>query len=223
MGVTYTFKVSLLSMGLLGAGLRASAQLAMPDSVRGPVPPRVLLKAGLRLTHFSYTPGSQTWRVVVPFSLGAEYRVAPRFGFYSLAEVDLQATRAIRRRRQVTALPSATLSLGLRYYYTQPTKGRSLRDNNLYGTYLALEGNVERQVVTASYANLSRGQTPTSLTPGVYAFWGTQHPFRRVLLYDINAGLGFQAPAYYNFESVTRAHYDVAAQVNLRLYWGVGF
>ena len=218
MGVIFTIKTGLLSIGLLGATLKASAQLATSDSARGPVPPHVLLKAGLRLTHFSYTPGSQTWRVVVPFSLGAEYRVAPRLSFYSLAEVDLQASRAARRRRQATTLPSATLSLGARYYYTQPTKGRLLHDSNLYGTYLALEGNVARQVVAANYVNLPRNQTPTSLTPGVYAFWGTQHQLRRAMLYDINAGVGFQAPAYYNFESVTRAHYDVAAQVNLRLY-----
>jgi len=188
------------------------------------MPPRMLVKAGLRVTHFSYSSSSQTWRVVVPISFGAEYRVVPRLAFYGLAEADLQASKAATRRRspQINALPSATLSLGMRYYYNQPHKGEALRGNSLYGNYLALESSVTRDEVTANYAGLARRQTPTSLTPGVYAFWGTQHRLRRAMLYDLNAGLGFQAPAYYNFESIKPSHYDLTAQVNIRLYWGLG-
>lgn len=217
-------KASLIGFGLLSTSWQAGAQAVAPVAEEAvPAPPAVLLKAGLRVTHFSYSSTSQTWRIVVPLSLGAEYRIVPRLAFYGLAEADLQASKAATRRRtpQANALPSATLGLGLRYYYNQPRKGEPLR-SNLYGNYLALEGNVTRDEVTARYANLTRRQTPTSLTPGVYAFWGTQHRLRRAMLYDLNAGLGFQAPAYYNFENVKPAHYDLTAQVNIRLYWGLG-
>ncbi|RZK93027.1 MAG: hypothetical protein EOO62_32385 [Hymenobacter sp.] len=215
-------KAGLLGLGLLGASGGAGAQTVAPAAEAAPLPPRLLLKAGLRVTHFSYSSGNQTWRVVVPVSFGAEYRIVPRLAFYGQAEADVQASRtATRRRPQTNALPSATLGLGLRYYYNQPGKGELRRNNNLYGNYLALEGNVARETVVAGYANVARRQTPTSLTPGVYAFWGTQHRLRRAMLYDLNAGLGLQAPAYYNFESLKPTHYDVAAQVNIRLYWGL--
>ncbi|RZK23387.1 MAG: hypothetical protein EOO56_05250 [Hymenobacter sp.] len=202
----------------------AAAQMASIDSLPGPVPPHVLLKAGLRLTHFSYSPSGQAWRVVVPVSLGAEYRLAPRFSVYSQFEADLQASRAANgRRRQATAVPSTAVALGLRYYYNQPAKDKPLHNSSLYGNYLALEGNLERSEVTAAYVSRSRRQAPTSLTPGLYAFWGTQHRLRRSLLYDLNAGLGVQMPPYYSYESIVPAHYQVAAQVNIRVYWGRGF
>ena len=225
MSTKYFPKGLLFGLGLLALTQVAAAQVTAADSVPRLVPPHVLLKAGLRLTHFSYSPGSQAWRVVVPFSLGAEYRLVPRFSVYSQVEADLQASRAPNgRRRQATAVPSTALALGLRYYYGQPAKGHSLRNNSLYGSYLALEGNVERSEVTAAVVGRStRRQTPTSLTPGVYAFWGTQHRLRRALLYDLNAGLGVQMPPYYSYESIVPAHYQVAAQVNIRVYWGWGF
>lgn len=226
MARSYSFvQVSLLGLGLLSAPLGAGAQAAAPTAEQAaPTPPHVLLKVGLRVTHFSYSSGSQTWRVVVPLSFGAEYRLTPRLAGYGLAEADLQASQAATRRRSrlANALPSATLSLGLRYYYSQPRKGEPARNNPMYGSYLALEGNVTRDEIAASYANLTRRQIPTSLTPGLYAFWGTQHRLRRAMLYDLSAGLGFQAPAYYNFESIKPAHYDLTAQVNIRFYWGLG-
>lgn len=217
-------KAGLLGLSLLGSSWSAGAQAVAPAAEASPLPPRFLLKGGLRVTHFSYSSGNQTWRVVVPLSLGAEYRVVPRLAFYGLAEADVQASRTATRRRrpQTNALPSATLSLGLRYYYNQPAKGEPRRSNNLFGNYLALEGNVARETIAAGYATVARRQTPTSLTPGIYAFWGTQHRLRRAMLYDLNAGLGLQAPAYYNFEALKPARYDVTAQVNIRLYWGLG-
>jgi hypothetical protein len=217
-------KACLLSLGLLGLGRAASGQITAPDSVPRPMPPSVLVKAGLRLTHFSYSPGSQAWRLVVPFSLGVEYRLVPRLSVYSQAEADFQASRMAtgRRRRQGAALPNAALALGLRYYYNQPATGKPQRNTTLYGNYLALEGGVERNEVTAAYVSRTRRQTPASLTPGIYAFWGTQHQLRRSLLYDLNAGLGVQMPAYYNYESIVPAHYNLAAQVNIRIFWSRG-
>lgn len=89
--------------------------------MRWPAPPRVLRKAGLRLTHFSYSGSSQTWRVVVPISVGAEYRLSSRLALYGQADTDLQASRSpIRRSAQRHLLPRAALGLGLRYYYSQP-------------------------------------------------------------------------------------------------------
>ena len=228
MGKNYVLKTGLVILGLLGVSLGAGAQAVSPDSVQRFAPPKVLLKVGLSLTHFSYSSGSQsqTWQLVVPLSVGAEYRLSPRLAMYGQADADLQASRAVTRRRsgQANALPSAAMGLGMRYYYNQPGKGQPSHSHGLYGSYLALEGNVERTEIAAKYlaTNLSRRQTPTSLTPGVYAYWGTQHRLRRAMLYDINAGLGLQAPAYYNYESITPAHYSLTAQVNIRLYWGWG-
>jgi len=224
----YLLKSGLLSTAavLLGAlAAHAQASPSAADSVRGPVPPTVLLKVGLRATHISYSGGNQAWSLVVPLSLGAEYRLAPRFGFYGQVEADLQTSRTMTRRRrsQAVAVPSAALGMGLRYYYNQPRRGEPLRNANLYGSYLALEGNLERNVVTGRYVSQSRRQTAAGLTPGLYVYWGTQHRLRHALLYDVSAGLGFQAPTYYNFESIAPAHYNVAVQANLRLYWSHGF
>jgi hypothetical protein len=226
MGKNYALKTSIVSLGLWGLAFGAQAQALAPDSVHWPAPPRVLLKAGLRLTHFNYSANSQTWQVVVPLSVGAEYRLSSRLAFYGQADADLQASRPTgRRSARPNLLPSAAMGLGLRYYYSQPGQGQLRRNSRLYGSYLALEGNVERNQITGTYltVNQSRRQAPTSLTPGVYAYWGTQHRLRRALLYDVNAGLGWQAPPYYNYESLTPAHYNLTAQVNLRLYWGFGF
>lgn len=223
----YFLKCGLLSTALTLAALAAHAQAAYPapDSVGGPVPPAVLLKVGLRATHLSYSGSGQAWSVVVPFSLGAEYRLAPRFSFYGQVEADLQTSRTVARRRtaQAVSLPSAALGVGLRYYYNQPRRGEPLRNTNLYGSYLALEGNLERNAVTGRYVTSARRQTATGLTPGLYAYWGTQHRLRRALLYDVSAGLGLQAPTYYNFERIAPPHYNVAVQANLRLYWSHGF
>jgi len=224
----YFLKRGLLSAALtLTAALAAHAQAAYPapDSGRGPMPPAVLLKVGLRATHISYSGSGQAWSIVVPLSLGAEYRLAPRFGFYGQIEADLQTsrTRARRRTAQAVALPSAALGVGLRYYYNQPRQGEPLRNANLYGSYIAVEGNLERNVVTGRYVSQARRQTPTGLTPGLYAYWGTQHRLRGALLYDVSAGLGLQAPTYYNFENIAPTHYNVAVQANLRLYWSHGF
>lgn len=223
MSLSYFLRCSLLSGGLVGTALAALAQPAVTDSARA-TPPRLLLKTGLRLTHLSYSPGRQTWQLIVPASAGAEYRLTPRFSIYSFAEADLQASHLVARHRQVpSAIPSAGLSMGLRYYYDQPRRPGPYRAGELYGNYVALEGSVERDEVAARYVNQLRQQLPTSLTPSVYALWGTQHQFRRFVLYDLNAGLGIQTPPYYSFERVGSAHYDVAVQVNIRIYYSLGF
>ena len=225
MSLSYFLKRSLLSAGLLSVAPAAYAQVVTTGAAPEPAPPYLLLKAGLRLTHLSYSPGRQTWRLVVPFSVAAEYRLASQFSIYSQAEADVQASHALtsHRRSQASAVPAAALSLGLRYYYNQPARGERPGRHEAYGTYLALEGNVAQEQVTAKYASQPHHRPPTSLTPGVYAFWGAQHALRHCGLYDVNAGLGFQAPAYYNFERLTPAHYNVAAQVNIRLYVGQRF
>jgi hypothetical protein len=209
----------------MGVALAAKAQPAFSDSTRALVPPRLLIKAGLRLTHLRYSSSSQTWQFIVPVSVGLEYRLGPKFSVYSLAEADLQASNVFTRRRRqaVSAMPSAGLDMGLRYYYGQPKLLRARRIPELYGSYLAVEGGVERNEIAANYLNRMRRQMPTSLTPSLYFLWGTQHRLRHFALYDLNAGLGILAPPYYNFEHIGTAHYDVAAQVNIRIYYGFGF
>jgi hypothetical protein len=209
----------------MGLALAAKAQSALSDSTRALAPPRLLVKTGLRLTHLRYSLGSQTWQFVVPASVGVEYRLGSQLSVYGLAEADLQASHIAgkRRRQAVSAIPSAGLDMGLRYYYGQPKQLAARRPPELYGNYLALEGGVERNEIAANYLNRMRRQMPTSLTPSLYLLWGTQHRIRQFALYDLNAGLGILAPPYYNFEHIGAAHYDVAAQVNIRIYYGFGF
>jgi hypothetical protein len=215
----------LSSILLAGLALAAQAQPAFSDSTRVLAPPRLLVKTGLRLTHLGYSSGSKTWRFIVPASLGVEYRLGTKFSIYGLAEADLQASNVFtkRRRQAVSAIPSAGLDMGLRYYYGQPKQLAARRPPEFYGNYLVLEGGVERNEIAANYLNRMRRQMPTSLTPSLYVLWGTQHRIRKFALYDLNAGLGVLAPPYYNFEHIGAAHYDVAAQVNIRIYYGFGF
>ena len=168
MGKNYLLKISLLSLCLGGLALGADAQALQSDSVRWPAPSRVLLKAGLRLTHFSYSGSSQTWRVVVPLSVGAEYRLLPRLAFYGQADADLQASRAAGRRgARRNLLPSAALGLGLRYYYRQPDQGHPRRTTSPFGNYLALEGSVERTELAGTFLTVSqsRRQRPPASRP----------------------------------------------------------
>ena len=219
MAQRYSLQSLLLAIGLLAAG-GAHAQRLAPDSVQRP--PTLLGKAGLRLTHLRYARDNQTWQFLLPISLGAEYRVAPRLSFYTQLETDLRASSSSGRRRpsQSNVVSAAGAALGARYYY-----GHVHGAIPAFGRYLALEGNVEweqlpdaRRVRTSS-----RGRTtPAVLTPGVYALWGVQHRLRGHTWYDASAGAGVLAPAYYNFERPSNANkWNVGGQATIRLFWGI--
>jgi len=215
----YFLKTLLLGAGLLTAAATRAQQPA-PDSVRHPR--RLLLKAGLRLTHLRYAHDSQSWQFVLPLSLGAEYRVAPRLSFYTQLETDYQAASAPSRRRAApaNALAGAGVALGARYYY-----GHAGRVAPAFGRYLALEGNAEwEQLPNARWVG-GRGRsrtTPAVLTPGVYALWGVQHRLRGHTYYDLSAGGGVLAPAYYNYERPsTASRWNVGGQATIRFYFGM--
>ncbi len=222
MAQRYLLKSLLVSTSLLAAGA-AHAQQPAPDSVRRP--PRLLLKAGLRLTHFRYAHDNQSWQFVLPLSLGAEYRVAPRLSFYTQLETDMQANSAAGRRRAApaNALAGASVALGARYYYGHSPPGAA----PLFGRYLALEGSAEweqlpnaRRVITSGRGRART--TPAVLTPGVYVLWGVQHRLRRHTYYDLSAGGGLLAPAYYNYERPSTAnHWNVGGQATIRFYFGL--
>ena len=219
MSQRYFLKTLLLGAGLLTAAAARAQQLA-PDSVRHPH--RLLLKAGLRLTHFRYAHDSQSWQFVLPLSLGAEYWVAPRLSFYTQFETDYQATSAPSRRRAApaNALAGAGVALGARYYY-----GHAGRSGPAFGRYLALEGSADWEQLPATRWAATRGRprtTPAVLTPGVYALWGVQHQLRRRAYYDISAGGGVLAPAYYNYERPsTASRWNVGGQATIRFYFGL--
>jgi hypothetical protein len=218
---SYQLRVFALSLGLLPglvpAALAQPAGAAMP-----PMPeasPKWLLKSGLRLTHLFYLPGSRNWQLVLPSSLGLEYRLKPRLSLYAQAEADVSAGRGPRGRRGRAMLPTASTSLGVgtRYYFNQPAATSPARQPERWGNYLALEFNAEI-TQAAQRGRRGRGQNAGLATPAVFAFYGAQHsgPGRR-LLYDVNAGLGIEAPAYAS-EPRTFRPWDMAAQVNLRVY-----
>lgn len=218
----YLIKSALLSVGLLAA-VAAQAQQLAPDSV--PHPRALLLKAGLRLTHLRYSHDSKSWQVLLPLSLGAEYRVAPRLSFYTQFETDLQASSTAGRRRaaQPNALAAASAALGARYYYGPARHGMVPR----FGRYLALEGSADWEQLPNARRIAARGPgrgrtTPAVLTPGVYVLWGVQHRLHRHTYYDISAGGGVLAPAYYNYERPsTASRWNVGGQATIRFYFGL--
>jgi hypothetical protein len=201
-----------LSLGLL-AGLRT------PVVAQAAPSPKVLVKAGLRLTHLFYLPNGRNWQLVLPSSLGLEYRLRPRFSLYGQAEADVSAGRGPRGRRAQALLPTASTNVGVgaRYYLNQPDTCRPHCRPERWGNYLALELSTELTPL-ARRGRRPRGLDASQLTPAVFAFCGAQHrgPGQR-LLYDVNAGFGLEARA-----STTEARgarlWDVAAQVNLRVY-----
>ncbi len=215
MAQRYIVKIMLLGAGLCTFASSALAQGAAPDSVQRPR--SLLLKGGLRLTHLRYTYDSKSWQVQLPLSLGVEYRIAPRLSLYAQAEADMQANYTTTRRRATrsNALAAANVALGVRYYY-----GGGPQAVPRFGRYLALEGTTDWAQLPATRLR-ARRTTPTVLIPGVYALWGVQHRLRGHTYYDLNAGAGLLAPAYYNFERPGGANrWNVGGQANIRLYLG---
>lgn len=218
MAQRYSFKNLLLGAGLLAFTGPALAQQAAPDSVQRPR--SLLLKAGLRLTHLRYASDNTSWQVQLPLSLGAEYRVASRLSVYTQLEADMQASGTTARRRTTRrgALAAATAALGARYYY-----GGGPRAVPRFGRYVALEGTADWEQLTAVRRPRTRGgsTTPAVLTPGVYALWGVQHRLRGHSYYDMSAGAGLLAPAYYNVERPSSAsRWNVGGQATIRFYLG---
>lgn len=219
MPVSRILRILMVSAGLLpGLASPAAAQLVSNPSPP-PASPKLLVKAGLRLTHLFYLPDGRAIQLILPASFGAEYRLQPRFSLYAQAEADISAGRAGRGRRSVLPLPTATtdLSLGTRYYFNQP-RADTARRAAAWGNYLALEATAELTQINLRGRG-RRGGGTARITPGVFAFCGTQHrgPGRR-LLYDLNAGLGIRVPPLYAAESAVKRPWDVAGQVNLRVY-----
>ncbi|MBH8558588.1 hypothetical protein I7X13_11055 [Hymenobacter sp. BT442] len=197
--------------------LAQTAPAAVPSSS---VPsPRLLLKSGLRLTHLFYLPDARSWQLLLPVSFGLEYRLYPRFSAYAQAEADISAGRAPRGRRGAPLLPTPGTSVGMgaRYYFNQPSTSQS--SSEPWGNYVALEASAELAQLSSRRGRRGRGLSVGRVTPALFALCGTQHrgPGRR-LLYDLNAGLGIEAPPAYSAEAGTRPPWDVAAQVNLRVY-----
>ena len=221
MAQRYFLSTLVISAGLLAFASPAAAQQVEPNSAQRPRP--LLLKAGLRLTHLRYAHDSKSRQFLLPLSLGAEYRLAPRFSIYTQFEADMQATYTSNRRRAArrNTLAAASVALGVRYYY-----GGGPQAAPRFGRYLALEGTTDwEQLTDARWLQASsngRRATPAVLTPGVYALWGVQHRLRRRAYYDVSAGAGVLAPAYYNFERPnTASRWNVGGQASIRLYFGL--
>jgi len=218
MAQRYSLPILLLCAGLLVLARPAAAQPAAPDSIPRPL----LLKAGLRLTHLRYAHDSKSWQFLLPLSLGAEYRLAPRLSVYTQFEADMQATYTSNRRRATrrSTLAAASVALGARYYC-----GGGPQAGPRFGRYLALEGSADWEQLTDARwlraRSSGRRATPAVLTPGIYALWGVQQRLRRHAYYDVSAGAGLLAPAYYNFERPnTTNRWNVGGQASIRLYFG---
>ena len=219
--IAHRLRVFMLGMGLL-PGLAVTAQAQTGPSVAPPASdssPRLLLKSGLRLTHLFYLPDARSWQLMLPISFGFEYRLCPRLSAYAQAEADISAGRAPRGRRGSSLLPTpgTSVSLGARYYFNKP--GASQSSPEPWGNYMALEASTTLTQLSARRGRRGRSLGVGHVTPALFALCGMQHrgPGRRCL-YDLNAGLGIEAPPAYTAEAGTRPPWDVAAQVNLRVY-----
>ena len=211
------------SQGLLACVMSVALPVAQPKSVpahafsvtvKPPQQHRLWLKAGLRLSHFTYAYAQQGVQFVLPFSLGAEYRLTSQLSLYGLAEADIVVGRS--RRRGAAPATDNGLSAGLRYYYRHPTSLDSLRARPAASDYLALEGNVDFTGTSGR-----RGRVSTfNFTPALYALWGAQHRWAtHPLLFDFNAGLGLLVVPNYGADRATSRRLDVAVRVNMRMYF----
>ncbi|MFD2718998.1 hypothetical protein ACFST9_09745 [Hymenobacter monticola] len=175
----------------------------------------------MRLNHLFYLPDQQSWQLVLPSSVGLEYRLSPRFALYTQLESDLSAGRGPRGRRRRTQLPttSTDLALGARYYFNQPVAGNSPSHPEPWGNYLALESNAEL-AQTGRGGRRGRNLTVGRVTPALFALCGTQHrgPGRH-LLYDLNAGLGIVMPPAYATDAKMSPPWSVAAQSTCGCTW----
>lgn len=184
-----------------------------------------MFKSGLRLTHLFYLPDYRSWQLVLPMSFGVEYRVRPGLSLFAQAEADLAAGRAPRGRRSSSLTPNAGASLGLggRFYFNQAQTRCSGAPAECWGNYVALETSTDLSAAGRLRGGVrTKGQSSrslTRLTPSIFVLLGAQHaiPGRR-LLYDLNAGLGLEAPPPYIAEGGGNPSWNVAAQVNLRVY-----
>ncbi|WP_210518316.1 hypothetical protein [Hymenobacter terricola] len=205
---------------VLLAGPAAKAQmhsLAAAPMAKAPArrEHRLWLKAGLRLSHFAYAFGPRGRVLVLPISVGAEYRLTSQFSLYGQAEADVMGRGG--RRGGAAPAQGNDAALGLRYYYRHLRPLDSLRVRPFARDYLALEGNADFAGGTGG--RRGRGIT-LSFTPALYGFWGTQHRWATLpLLFDFNAGLGVQVLSRYGPDRAAISRLDVAAQVNMRLYF----
>ncbi|RZK62092.1 MAG: hypothetical protein EOO59_03465 [Hymenobacter sp.] len=219
MQLLYATGCCLLS--LFGAASASRAQAPPgPDSVRVR-PAQWLVKGGLRFTHLSASRTSTSWQMLVPLSLAAERRLG-RASLYAQLDADVQLSSAGARRRRAatnTSLPTAALGMGGRYYYSRPTARQGYQPTAPeFGGYLALEaGASTTQAATRSRSHASSRAT---LTPSLYVLWGTQNRLRHHFLWDLNAGLGLQAPVRITEYSLPQRSWDLGLQANIRLYWG---
>ncbi len=208
----------------------AAAVAAPATSIPAPAPaetpvisPRFLFKTGLRLTHLFYLPDRSSWQLVLPVSFGIEYRFRPAFSLFVQGEADLAAGRAPRGRRGFAPASGASLGFGGRYYFNQARARCAGTPAECWGNYLTLETNTDLSAagrLRGGGRGRGRGaQGLTRLTPSLFVLLGTQHavPGRR-LLYDLNAGLGLEAPPPYLTEGGGSPSWNVAAQLNLRVY-----
>ena len=188
------------------------------------VSPRFLLKAGAQLTHLFYLPDNQSWQMVFPASLGLEYRLNPRFSLLARAEADIAAGRAPRGRRGSLQSPAAGAAqgLGARYYFNQGRQRRPDAPAEPWGNYLAFETSTDLSAA-GRLRGARRGKrgasSLTRLTPSIFVLLGTQHrgPGRH-LLYDLSAGVGLEAPPPYALDATMSRPWEMASQVNLRVY-----
>ncbi|MCI1188062.1 hypothetical protein MON38_11580 [Hymenobacter sp. DH14] len=188
--------------------------------------PRFLLKAGLQLTHLFYLPDHLGWQLVFPASLGFEYRLNPKFSLLARAEADIAAGRAPRGRRGGPQAPAAGAAFGLeaRYYFNQSRARCAGAPAECWGNYVAFETSTDLSAagrLRGGARSRKRGASSlTRFTPSAFVLVGTQHrgPGRH-LLYDLSAGLGLEAPPPYAADATISRPWEMASQLNLRVYF----
>ncbi|MCC2545597.1 hypothetical protein LJY25_04010 [Hymenobacter sp. BT175] len=191
---------------------------ALPDT-----PPRkVLVKLGLNVARGLSYGGYEGLRASIPVVTGIEYSVSPGFTLYSQLGVDVSVPTYRSFYRQNAVTPSASLSLGGRYYYNQAARARNNKPHGPFvGNYLAFQANLDRfrSPLSATFRPEGRWPMRTTYAPGVTMLWGMQRRLGSNFLFDLSTGLGVSGnvsgtamPGY------TTVNINFTPQVNLGFY-----
>lgn len=190
--------------------------------------PHVLLKVGLNVARAFRWGGYYGIPFRVPVTVGAEYRLGPKFTLYGQLDADFAVPRTnTYYGERSPVLPTGALSLGGRYYYNQAGRARHNRTHGAFvGNYLAAEIHTEMwhrfEYEGASLAVPSGSFVlRRNFVPTLNLLWGMQRRLSRNFLLDASAGIGVGATrSDLNFGGFSSKSVNLSGQLNLGIYFG---
>jgi hypothetical protein len=122
-----------------------------------------------------------------PLTIGVEHQLSSRFSAYANLMASFEALTLRKSFESRPLLNRGGAELGGRYYYNQTKRMQRGRAAGPYvGNYLALQVSTD---LVAPYLKTNDVRMSYDFS-GLTAFWGMQRRLGRLLVYDLNAGLG---------------------------------